>query len=92
MDGGTRRQGKHSSGVRGCFSVVRLLVAPFHYAIGRFPYTVWDGLRSAPFHYAIEGAVGVGWGGGGRQTGNCLSSRILCNNGHNVIEPLVLVF
>ena len=31
-----------------------LLVAPFHYAIDGFPYTVWDGLRSAPFHSAKE--------------------------------------
>ena len=35
MDGGTRGQGKHSSGVLFCFSLFLLLVAPFHYAIDR---------------------------------------------------------
>ena len=43
MDGGTRGQGKHSSGVRFCFSLVLLPVAPFHYAIEGAVVVGWGG-------------------------------------------------
>ncbi len=49
-----KRWGGDSLGALVVFYVVILLVAPFHYAIGRFPYTARDGLRSAPFHYAQD--------------------------------------
>ena len=44
-------------GLIGCvgrFYFVQLPVAPFHYAIDGFPYTVWDRLHPAPVHYAQD--------------------------------------